>query len=289
MTSKRFTRLVNGTFGICKFLVLLVREVWKRFNSDNCADLAAVVSFYFVLSLFPFFLVVAALIGRIPTTSQWGAFADWVITYFPADSRRLLLTSMLDLSRNYGRALSLGLVVYMWSASSGFYNLMRALTIAYNFNDTRSYWRRRMVAVGTTVLAALFLLACFSIWNLEHIFMGLVSANLHIALPFGWVLPRWIITIVLIWLAIDLLTYFLPGKPRRWHWVTPGAAFLALASVCGIGLFDLYIAHNSAIPRIYGALAGFVVLMLWIYTANLVLIVGAETDSAFQELRSVRA
>ena len=286
MSCNRFTRLVNGSLGIWKFLVLLVCQVWKRFNSDNCADLAAGVSFYFVLSLFPFFLVIAALIGRIPTT-EWGAFADWVITYFPEDSRRLLLTNMLHLSQNYGRFLSFGLILYVWSASSGFYNLMRALTIAYNFNDTRSYWRRRIVAVCTTLVAALFLLACFSIWNLGHIFIGMFSADLHfIAVLARWVLVllRWIITIGLIWLGIDLLTYFLPGKARPWHWVTPGAALIALASVCGIGLFDSYIAHNSEIPRIYGTLAGFVVLMLWIYTANLVLIVGAETDSAFQAL-----
>ena len=291
MSSNRLVRLVNGSLGIWHFLVLLVRKVWKRFNSDNCADLAAGVSFYFVLSLFPFFLVMAALIGRIPTT-KWGAFADWVITYFPADARRLLLTNMLDLSKNYGRFLSFGLILYVWSASSGFYNLMRALTIAYNFNDTRSYWRRRIVAVCTTLFAALFLVACFSIWNLGHVFIGQVSADLYyIAVLVRWVLVllRWIITVALIWLGIDLLTYFLPGKPRPWHWVTPGAAFIALASVCGIGLFDFYISHNSEIPRIYGTLAGFVILMLWIYTANLVLIVGAETDSAFHELRSGRA
>src|SRR5262249_11314703 len=80
--------IVSSTLRLCKFLVLLLQHVWRRCSSDNCPDLAARVSFYFVLSLFPFFLMMAALIGWIPTTSKWDAFTGWLITYFPEDSRR---------------------------------------------------------------------------------------------------------------------------------------------------------------------------------------------------------
>jgi len=286
---RRWPIIVSSFSRFWKFLVLLLQHVWRRYNSDNCADLAARVSFYFVLSLFPFFLMMAALIGWIPTTSKWGAFTDWLITYFPEDSRRLLLTNMLALSHNYGRYLSLGLIVAMWSASSGFYNLMQALTIAYRLNDTRSYLRRRAISVCATVLVALFLLICFFIWNLGHIFLALVSTDLHYVVASArLVLVRWLLTLAFLWLGFDLLTYFLPGKPRPWRWFTPGAAFTALAFLLGTAAFDFYVAHSSQISRIYGALAGFIVLMLWIYAANLALIVGAETDSAFLELRANR-
>jgi membrane protein len=281
--------IVSSFLPLWKSLVLLVQHVWRRCNSDNCTDLAARVSFYFVLSLFPFFLMMAALIGWIPTTSKWDAFTGWLITYFPEDSRRLLLTNMLDLSRNYGRFLSLGLIVALWSASSGFYNLMQALTIAYRLNDTRSYLRRRVISVCATLLVALFLLICFFIWNLGHIVLALVSTDLHyVVTSTRLILVRWLLTLTLLWLGFDMLTYFLPGRPRPWRWFTPGAALTVLAFILGTNVFDFYVAHSSEISRIYGALAGFIVLMLWIYAANLALIVGAETDSVYWELRAKR-
>jgi membrane protein len=87
--------------------VALIGKIWNRLNSDDCTDLAAQVSFYFILSLFPFFLVLASLLGWIPTTSRWDAFADWITTYFPQQARRLVLGSMIELSRGYASFLSL--------------------------------------------------------------------------------------------------------------------------------------------------------------------------------------
>ena len=281
--------VVTSLSRLWKFLVLLLLHVWRRCSSDNCTDLAARVSFYFVLSLCPFFLMMTALIGWIPTTSKWDAFTGWLIAYFPEDSRRLLLTNMLALSHNYGRFLSLGLIVALWSASSGFYNLMQALTIAYRLNDTRSYLRRRVISVCATLLVAIFLLVGFFVWNLGHIVLTLVSADLHYVVTSTRVsLARWLLTLALLWLGFDMLTYFLPGRPGPWRWFTPGAALTVLAFILGTNVFDFYVAHSSEISRIYGALAGFIVLMLWIYAANLALIVGAETDSVFWELRTKR-
>src|SRR3984885_12335243 len=102
----------------------LVPKIWDRLNSDDCIDLAAQVSFYFVLSLFPFFLVLASLLGWIPTTDRWDTFADWLTTYFPSQARRTVLTSMLELSHGYASFLSIGLLATIWSASSGFMSLM---------------------------------------------------------------------------------------------------------------------------------------------------------------------
>jgi len=233
--------------------------------------------------------MMAALIGWIPTTSKWDAFTDWLITYFPEDSQRLLLTDMLALSHNYGRFFSLGLIAALWSASSGFYNLIQALTIAYRLNDTRSYLRRRVISVCATLLVALFLVICFFIWNLGHIVLAMVSTDLHyVVTSTRLAFVRWILTLALVWLGFDLLTHFLPGRPRPWRWFTPGAALTAMAFILGPTAFDFYVAHSSQISRIYGALAGFIVLMLWIYIANLALIVGAETDSVFLELRTNR-
>jgi membrane protein len=268
--------------------VTLIRRIWDRLGSDGCMDLAAQVSFYFILSLFPFLLVLASLLGWIPTTSHWEAFADWITTYFPQQARRLVLTSVVDLAHGYVSFLSLGLLATIWSASSGFTSLMEALSVAYGVKDGRSYVRKRAIAIGATLVAAVSILLSFALWNLGHLVAGLISHDFRFFVLFQmqWKLVRWLATLLLMCNGIDLINYFLPAARRPWRWLTPGSIFVALSFITATIGLSLYTTHGSNIPAIYGTLAGFIVLLLWIYAATLILLIGAETDSALHGLRS---
>jgi membrane protein len=273
--------------GIATYGLNLLRTVWTRFNSDDCSDMAAQVSFYFVLSLFPFFLVVAAILGWIPTTSRWDSFAQWLSAYLPLRAQHTILTTMLDLSHGYGAFLSFGLIVTLWSASSGFLSLMEALSVAYGVEDDRGYVRKRAISIAATIVAAAFLILCFGVWNLGHLVATVVTHDFRYAVLFQaqWKIVRWLATLVVICLGVDLMIYFLPGSKRPWRWVTPGSVFAVIGFVASSFLLNLYVTHNSDIPKLYGALAGFIVIMLWMYIGCIILLIGAETDTAVQELR----
>jgi membrane protein len=262
--------------------------VWNRLNSDDCTNLAAQVSFYFILSLFPFFLVLASFLGWIPTTSRWDSFASWVTAYFPWQARNIVLSMMIQLSHGYAGFFSFGLLATIWSASSGFMSLMEALSIAYGTRDHRSYVKKRMVAILATIVAALFLLVCFGLWNLGHMMAATVSHDLQFFVFFQmqWRFVRWIATLVVMCLGINLINHFLPDVKHPWRWVTPGTLLVALSFIGATTAFEIYLAHGSNMPTLYGALAGFIVLMLWIYLANLVLLIGAETDTVWRELKA---
>jgi membrane protein len=270
--------------------VNLIVRVWKQLDSDACADLAAQVSFYFILSLFPFFLVMASFLGWIPTTTRWDKFVDWITAYFPWEARNLLLTTMLQLSHGYAGFLSFGLLVTIWSASSGFMSLMEALTVAYGTRDHRSYVKKRFVAICATIVAALFIILSFALWNLGHLIQATVSQDLKFFVLFQmqWRFIRWIVTLVLMCIGINLINHFLPDVRHPWKWFTPGTLLVALSFIGATIAFELYLAHGSSVPTLYGALAGFIVLMLWIYLANLILLIGAETDTAWRELKVSR-
>jgi membrane protein len=262
--------------------------VWSRLNSDDCTNLAAQVSFYFILSLFPFFLVLASFLGWIPTTSRWDSFATWVTAYFPWQARNIVLSVMIQLSHGYAGFFSFGLLATIWSASSGFMSLMEALSIAYGTKDHRSYVKKRIVAILATVVAALFLIVCFGLWNLGHVMAVTVSHDLKFFVLFQmqWRGIRWIVTLAVMSVGINLINHFLPDVKHPWHWVTPGTVVVALSFIVATGVFEIYLAHGSNMPTLYGALAGFIILMLWIYLANLVLLIGAETDSVWRELKA---
>ena len=265
----------------------LIAEVWRRFNCDDCIDLAAQVSFYFILSLFPFFLVLASLLGWIPTSEHWDKFADWITTYFPWQARGMVLTAMIRLSHHYAGFLSFGLLATLWSSSSGFLSLMEALSIAHGVADQRSYVWKRLIAVITTIAAAVFVLLSFALWNLGHLLAATVSRDLQFFVLFEsqWRFARWIATFGLMCVGINLINHFLPATHRPWRWFTPGTVLVAVSFIVATIVFEIYLAHGSNISALYGALAGFIVLMLWIYLANLMLLIGAETDTALRELK----
>ena len=255
-------------------------RVWQRIQSDDCVDLAAQISFFFSLSLFPFCLVLAVMVGRLPSTTLWTAFATWIVTYLPSDSQRLIFSTILGLANYPAGFLSFGLITAVWSASAGFVSLMESLSIVYGVKETRAYWRKHAIAACVTLLAMAFFLTAFGVLALGHWGFNWFAGDLGgwNPPPTIWKAGRWLATLFFLCLGVDLVNYVLPGMRRPWHWLTPGTAFVVLGLVVSSAGFNVYVRHFSSYPRVYGAIGGFIILMLWIYMASLILLVGAETD-----------
>lgn len=262
-------------------------KVWDRVQSDDCVDMAAQMSFFFSLSLVPFCLALAVVIGWLPSTALWRAFATWIVSYLPSRSQHLIFTTILGLADYSAGFLCFGLIMAVWSASSGFVSLMESLSVVYCGRETRSYLRKHVVATCVTVIAMAFALASFGLmafgrWG-SHWFSILRMGRWHIprlALQAG----GWFFSVVLLCLAIDIVYFALPDAKRRWRWLTPGTAFVVITFFALSNGFNTYFQHFSSYPRIYGALAGFIILMLWIYIACLIILIGAETDHVIEGL-----
>jgi membrane protein len=264
----------------------VVLQVYERADRDQCTGIAAQISFFFVLSLFPFFLVIAAIIGSLPAGTLWQPFVQWMFTYFPRLSQTMLFETILDLDKWRTGIVSFGLVTTIWSASSGFVSLMEALSVAYGGRDNRSYWKKRMIAVVATLGSAVFFISSFGLWTVGHWARGTVATEFGPldSLHTPWRIAWWLFTLFLLCIGIDLVHYLLPVSPRPWRWLSPGTLFVALSFVLASLGLNFYTGHNVMFPRIYGTLAGFIAFMLWIYISTVILLIGAETDTAIAEL-----
>jgi Predicted membrane protein len=269
-----------------KTLAQLLKRIIVGCYENDSLNGAAQVSFYFVLSMFPFLLVVAALLGWAPTSGGWQTFAKWLSTYFPARTQDTLLVIMLGLSKGYRGFFSFGLVLAVWSASTGFMSLMEALTRAFSLRETRNYFQRRLIALVATFLAACLLVAWFGIWTAGQTLIALALNKLNYTPQFDGfaTLLRWLVTLLMFGASVYLINHFLPPRPRAKHKLTPGTILSVLCLSVITGAFNLYMRHTSEISQIYGALTGFIVMMLWIYLASFSLILGAETDTAVNDL-----
>lgn len=266
----------------------VVERTAKRVIEDNIIDLAAQVAFYFVLSLVPFLIVLAAIVGWIPSTTLWQSVAQWITDYFPNRSRQAVLGTILDLTRGYTGYLSFGLLAAVWSASSGFMSLMEALSVACCGKDKRGYWRKRAVATVATLVASLFCLLGFGFWTAAHwarrtIFPEFKYVGIiHIRFT---AIVWWLATVLLMFVALALINHFLPDVNRQWRWFTAGNIFSVIAIIAVSIGFNLFLRYSPTVPQVYTVLAGFVILMTWIYTVNLIVLTGVELDTAVKELQ----
>ena len=277
-----FTRIISVAHSVRCVLL----RVYKRADRDQCTGVAAQVSFFFVLSVFPFFLVIAAIIGSLPLTAVWQPFVQWMFTYFPRLSQTMLFEAILDLSKWHTGIVSFGLVTTIWSASSGFVSLMEALSVAYGAKDTRSYWKKRVIAIVATLGSAIFFILSFGVWTVGQWARTTVDTEFKSFDLFqtAWRIAWWLFTLFLLCIGIDLIHYFLPDCRRKWRWLTPGTLFVAFSFILASLGLNFYLGHNVMFPRIYGTLGGFIALMLWIYISTVILLIGAETDTAIAEL-----
>jgi len=266
----------------------LCRRVWREIDADNCTGWAAEMSYYFVAALFPFFIFLAALVGFLPFTGFWNGIVNWVVRYLPPDAQKWVLLAVLGLTRGRVPFLSLGVLGTAWSASAGIMSLIDSLNAAYEVRETRSYWKRRALALLLLVILSILVIAAFGVFSIGH-WLGVwlaARAGGAVSLSPLWDAGRWVITFLLIGLAAAITDYALPNLKRPWRWVTPGSVFVILAWVLASKGFDAYVHYVGSYSKTYGALGGLMILMLWIYIVSLIILVGAEVNNQLEKIRS---
>lgn len=258
----------------------------SRLDADNVTGLSAEVSFYFSLALFPFLVVLGALVGILPFTHLWQAVLAWITHYLPSDVQQFAFDTVASLTESRGKFLSVGLVGSIWACSGGLMTLMYALNTVYHLAETRSYWKRLLLSILLLFVLALLIIATFGLLSAGHwLDHWLVSGpGPHGAMLVLARVARWAASVIVSMLCVSFLEHVLPDRKRRFRWITPGSAIIVITWLLGTLGFNLYVRHVASYHRTYGILGGFFVLMVWIYISSLIALVGAEINL---ELRKV--
>lgn len=261
-----------------------LRRVWKAVRADNCEDLAAQMSYFFLMAFFPFFIVLAAIVGYLPFTGLWPQVLTWITRDFPIRVQPYVFTTVTNLTQEWGGLLSFGLASSIWIATRGVISLMDGLNIAYNVQETRSFWKRRLLSCGVMLVFALTFLTAFGLLAFGG-WMGRwlgTHSGLGIAFIVLWHVLRWAIPLVLMNLAVSFANHVLPNVQHPWRWVTPGSLFVVAVWFPATIGFNAFIRHFTTAGA-YGAVGTFFVLMFWIYVTNFILLVAAEMDSELEK------
>jgi len=261
---------------------LFVSNVFQNVMNNHIMTLAAGLSYYFVMSLFPALILAAAILGYSPIPHMFGRILAAMSEVVPADSMGLVRHVLRDVvSPHRGGLLTLGVLATLWTASSGFAALIEALNVAYGVPETRPIWKTRLLAVGLMLVTGLLLILGTTLMFLGPRFGGWITSKVDMSKEFValWPFMRWGLSIGFIVLAVELIFYWAPNVKQNFLATLPGAALGVVFWIGASLLLGFYFSRFSSMNHTYGTLAAAVALMVWLYWSWFVILIGAEINA----------
>ena len=270
-------------------------KTFREFNDDQCTDLAAALTYYGVLSLFPGLLAVFSLLGVL---GQGDDAVDTVLgvveSVAPGDTAEALRGPVEQLAESpaAGFALVFGIVLAIWSASGYVGAFGRAMNRIYEIDEGRPFWKLRPLQLVVTVITVLLVTAALILLVVS----GPVADAIGEALGLGttvttiWDIVKWPVLALVVVMILAILYYATPNaKQPKFRWISIGAVLAIVILALATTAFALYVANFSNYDRTYGSLAGVIVFLLWLWIANLALLFGAEFDAELERGRQLQA
>jgi membrane protein len=271
------------------------KQAWAEFRRDDCTDLAAALTYYAILSMFPALLALIALLGVFgqgaSTTDTLLELVDRIGQQDAVDQLRQPITQMTE-SESAGFALVFGLLGAIWSASGYVGAFGRAMNRIYEVDEGRPFWKLRplnlIITVVTVMLAAVVLVGLV----VTGPFAEEVGATLGLAdtTVLLWNIAKWPVLLVVVIVVVAVLYYATPNVQQpKFRWVSVGAILaIAIWVVASLG-FGVYVSNFGSYNQTYGALGGVIILLLWLWLTNVALLLGAEVDAELERSRQLQA
>ncbi|WP_405014946.1 YihY/virulence factor BrkB family protein [Kitasatospora sp. NBC_01539] len=271
----------------------VLRRTGKEFMADDLPDRAAALTYYGVLAIFPALLVLVSVLGVVGRSATDSVLDD-IDELAPGAARDILRNAVVQLQNNGSTSTILmivGFAAALWSASGYIGAFIRSSNAVYDIREGRPVWKTTPLRIGLTLLLMLLLAASAVI----VVFTGPLADRVGHALGVGttaltvWSIAKWPVLVLVVVLMIAVLYWAAPNvRDRGFRWISPGsflAVLLWLASSTG---FAVFVANFASYNKTYGSLAGVIVFLVWLWLANLAILLGLEFDAELSRERATQ-
>ena len=272
-----------------------VRMAVREFGVDQCTDLAAALTYYAILSIFPAAIALVSVLGVVgQANSSVNTVIDVLRPLVSADTLDSVRTALEGVATSPGAGIGLvvGVLGALWSASAWVGAFGRAMNRIYECDEGRPFWKLRpwmfLVTLVSILLVATILVMV--------VVSGSLATSLGDQLGVGsqavlvWRIAKWPAMALLAVVLVAFLYWATPNvRPERFRLLSPGAVTALVVWVAASVGFAFYVAHVASYDRTYGSLAGVVVTLLFLWISHLALLFGAELDSELERRRELRA
>jgi membrane protein len=272
----------------------VVKRAFKEANNDHITSLAAALAYYAFLAIPATLLIAAGLFGLFAGPDAVGNLIDKLQGIIPSQASSLLQDSLNRLTQNQGTSITLiavGGVLALWTLSGAMQNVMWALNMAYDREETRGFVRRRVVAAAMAVFALMA----------SALALGLLVLGPHLSRWIGdavgdktlveivWWVAQWPILVAGLLLAFAIIYYLGPNiEHPKWQFLSLGAVFAVLVWLLASGAFAFYASRFGSYNKAWGSLSAVVVMLTWLWISAVALLLGAEINAEAERSRELR-
>lgn len=273
----------------------IAKKAFREFSRDQCPDLAAGLTYYAVLSMFPALLALVSLLGIFGQAEKTtGALLEIVQGIAPGTAMDAVRGPIEELTSSpaAGFTLVIGLVTALWSASGYVNGFGRAMNRIYEVDEGRGFVKLRGTMLGVTLLSVVIvaLLAAMLVVS------GPVAEAVGGVLGLGgvfltvWNIAKWPVIVLLVIVIIAVLYYATPNvRQPKIRWMSVGSFIALMIFVLASLGFGFYVANFGNYNKTYGAIGGVIVMLLWLWILNMSLLFGAEFDAEMERGRQLQA
>jgi membrane protein len=273
---------------------LTAQSFWRGFlgfyHSDNLTY-AASIAYYALLSLFPFFLLSLAVLGRMTAeAADRNAVLEFVLRYFPRQFE-FITTQLEGFSANTATISVAGTLALLWGALGVFGAISTAVNYAWGVEKQRSFWKHKMLSFVMLLVAGAILMLALLLVSASQVVGATWFAGVLARFPGLLVLRSLTIrnaTTLLFILVVGFVFYFVPNAKVRFRDVWIGALVTGLLWKGALEAFSWYMRDMSRFTRVNGSIAAVVVFLVWVYLQAVILLYGVEFTAAYARLRRGR-
>ena len=272
----------------------VLKRTVKEFKDDNLTDWAAALTYYGVLSIFPALIVLVSVLGLIGSSATQ-PLIDNLGSVAPGPAKDIFTSAIENLQGSSGASgvfFVIGLAAAIWSASGYVSAFMRASNAIYDIEEGRPMWKTLPVRVGLTVLlmvlTAISAVAVTLSGGLAKEVGGLVGLG-DTAIQV-WNIAKWPVLILFVSFMFAVLYWAAPNvKQPGFKWISPGSVLAVIGWIIASVAFAFYVANFGSYNKTYGALAGPIIFLVWLWISNIMILLGAEFNAELDRGRKIEA
>jgi membrane protein len=269
-------------------VIQFIKDLWRELQKDNVFNGAASLAFFLLLSIFPAAIILISLFPYLPVPHLQQAIIDLLYQTLPEQSAALFEGTVRQVvAQKKGGLLTFSFLFLLWSASTGIYAVIQQINIAYDVKDRRPFWKVHGTAILLMLLILILVVSALSL----VIFGGVIQS--WVASLIGWssallaffAFMRWVIIASFLLLSFALIYHFGPDVRQKFQFISPGSLIgIILIALASMG-FRFYISSFGNYGATYGSLGAMIILMLWLYLASSVLLIGSEINALIDQRR----
>jgi membrane protein len=264
----------------------ILKRTKQQVNEDNISLLAAGVAFYIFIALFPALIAAVTIYGLVSDPAEVEQQVAEFAGALPADTAQLIEDQLKSIAQNSGTSLGIGLLASLagalFAASGGMQNLIKAINIAYDETETRNFIKLRLVALAMTLALIAFLVIAVGLVAILPVILDRLAPG-PIA-TVGVQVARWLGLFAFVAVCLAILYRYAPDRDQpKFKWVGLGSVVATVLWVVGSAGFSFYVSRFGSYDKTYGALAGVIVLLLWLFLTSFIILLGAEINSESEQ------